>query len=808
MPTRIIILLLLSTAALFAGEIDDKTVITPALTKQWQTFNLDQVRLLPGGPFYHAMQVAKQYLLDTDINRLINRRGYDDPEYKPYPGTNQPKDTRPAYANHYISGIALMYAQTGDPQLKARCDYLIKNIIELAHRNPNRDRRIKDTFAKVLAGNLELAGPDEFGYPWGGMGNFFYDIHKWHAAYRDAYLYCHNTDALDFWIEQAEYITEFALAANPDLFDNMLDIEHGGMNETFADLYALTGDERYLTVSKKFNHQKVILNVALDNDVLCGRHANMQVPTFVGTARQYQLDGNNISRQATNNFLNMIHRDHVTCIGGNSRYERFGRPGEITTRLGFTACETCNTYNMLKVALEHFQTTGELSDMNYYERALYNHILASQDPVTGGVTYYTSLAPGGFKSYSDRFNLHGIWCCVGTGMENHSKYGRAIYFHNDNDLFINLFIPSTLKWQDKGLALSMATKFPAKDSVSITIEENKSFNHSICLRQPGWSTRPILVTVNSTQLSVTPDENGYLHIPGPFKTGDKIALQLDQSFYIEPANDDQHMVTIFHGPLALACELGTEHMPGSDQVDTSFKYKDWITYQNDVPTLIASPDDISRWLKPRSGDPLHFKASDSATLNGRNVDVSFRPYYLTHNQRYSLYLKMFKPAEYQLRKTVVSDEIDTSDIDSERAHSLSGDKCLSTTMRDKRNFWENNRPCRITKPGGFFSYSLKLNPNTTDQQYLTVTYWGGSDQLSVFDVYANDTLLKTEDMHNRAPLTYLTQIYELPAELTNNKSSITISFKAHTESNIAGPVFALKTSTDPFTFKSYSFYEK
>ena len=749
----------------------------------------------------------KKYLLDTDINRFFNRRGQNDPAYKPYPGSNQPKDTRPAYADHYISGISLMYAQNGDIQLKKRCDYLIKNIIERAHRNPNRDRRIKDAFAKILDGKLELIGPDELGYPWGGMGNFFYGMHKWHAAYRDAYLYCGNTDALEFWIEQAEYVTEFALAANPDLFDDMLDIEHGGMNETFADLYALTGDERYLAVSQKFNHQKVILNVALDNDVLYGRHANMQVPTFVGTARQYQLDGNHISFAATDNFIDMILHDHATCIGGNSRYERFGRPGEITTRLGYTACETCNTYNMLKVALEHFQSTGEFSDMNYYERALYNHILASQDPVTGGVTYYTSLTPGGFKSYSDRFNLKGIWCCVGTGMENHSKYGRAIYFNNDNNLLINLFIPSTLKWADKGLTITQKTSFPAGDIVTFTIDENRSFDKQIYIRKPAWCTSPIHVALNGSSIAVK-TEKDYIRLSGPFTAGDKITLKLPQSLYIEQANDDPHMVTIFHGPLALACQLGTDHMPGFDQVETSFTYKDWVPFQNDIPTLVASRSNISEWIKASPADPLTFTATDAAVLNGNNVDMTLRPFHLTHNQRYSLYLKMYKPQEYALRNKVVSDEIDCSDINSEQAHKLSGDKDYSTTKRDKRSFWENNRPCRITEPGGWFSYTLKLTPAAAKRQYLTVTYWGGSNVSTIFDIYVDGQLLKTENMHDRAPLTYLTENYELPDELVKGQPSVTISFKSHSESNIAGPVFALKASTDPLTFRSYSFYEK
>ena len=793
-----VFLFLIITSSVIANEIDNSTVVIPARPKVWNTFDLSQVRLISGSPFFHAMTVAQEYLIDMDINRMLPGRK------DAYPGSNQPENTRPGDTPHYISGVSLMYAQTGDKRFLERSDFLIKSIAENAQKNSNRHSRIRGIFARILNGELELKGPDEMGYPWGGMGNIFYGIHKWHAAYRDAYLYCGNQEALKFWIKEAEPITEFVLRANPDLFDGMLDIEHGGMNEVYADLYAITGDERYMQVSKKFNHQKVILNIANGKDVLCGRHANMQVPTFVGTARQYQLTGDDVSFKATENFLNMVYNDHMTCIGGNSRYERFGLPGNITSRLGYTACETCNTYNMLKVALNQFESTGDLKHMDYFERALYNHILASQDPKTGGVTYYTSLMPGGFKSYSDRFNLHGVWCCVGTGMENHSKYGEAIYFHNHKDLYINLFIPSKLDWKEEGLKLKMETKFPEEDIINLTIEENNFFDKQIYIRYPSWAGRRPRVWINDSRYDFESKPGSYIRLSSNWAVGDKIKIEMPQDFRFEESQDDEHMLAIFHGPLVLAGELGVDRMPGSDQVDSSLKYSDWITPKDDIPVLIANRADINSWLKPIGKAPLHFKTINAGMIGNKVNDITLLPYYKTHNQRYNLYWKFFTSDEYELRSKVVFDEVDTSSIVDEKDHNLSGMNDSAVTHWDDRSFWEHNCSARIAKNGGWFSYDLKIKPEK-DVNYLVVRYWGSSEKRSVFDIYVDGQLLKSENMWNRSPLTFFDKVYELPNKFIDGKKVVTIKFQAINENSDAGPVLGLKTTSNPdaFNFISY-----
>lgn len=803
-----IFLLSFLSCIVYAGEIDDKTNIIPAKPKYWQTFPLNTVRLLPGSSFHNAMIVSQGYLLGVDVNRMINhmRKRIGLEPLGDYPNSNQPENTRPGDLWHYLSGVSLMYAQTGDTRFLERSNYIINTYKEYRDNKPKAEglarSDINPKLEQLLEGKITLDQPDEGGYPWGGTtGNVFYGVHKVMAGLRDAYLYCDNKDALEVMIDYAEPIVEFALRANPDLFDDMLDLEHGPMNEVFADLYAMTGDKRYMDVSIKFNHQKVILNIADGNDVLYARHANMQVPTFIGTARQYQLTGNEVSRKATENFLEMVYHDHTSCIGANGYCERFGRPGEISKRLGFTASETCNTYNMLKVALNYFMSTGDLQHMEYFEKALYNHILASQDPDSGGVTYYTSSAPGGFKSYSKGYDLEGVWCCVGTGMENHSKYGEAIYFNNGKDLYVNLFIPSELSWEEKGLKIKMETDFPASDVVNLTVLENQTFDKQIYIRYPSWTKQSVKVWVNDRRVQIKEKKGEYIRLDQEWKAGDKIKIEIPQDFHLEAAADDPNLVAILHGPIVLAGELGTNGMPESDLVRYSLMHNRWEAPTHDIPVLSVNKVNLDSWIKEEG--PLKYIGIQAGILNGKKVDISLIPYYKMHHQRYNLYWKMYNPDELVLRSEIVSDEIKPGDIDSEKKHNLKGQNDSLTYNRDYRGFWEFNIKGRIAETGGWFAYDMKVKPNKTN--YLVVTYWGNAPKDRVFDILVNDEIVKTENIFERYPLTFFEEVYEIPEYLVKNKDKVTVKFQAHPEHKV-GAIYGLRMTSNPDLFSNYLFY--
>ncbi|MFI2742239.1 beta-L-arabinofuranosidase domain-containing protein [Zhouia sp. PK063] len=806
-------LIIVQFQLLEAQEIDNKTVIHSPIQKKWIPFLLSDVQLLKGSPFYNAMKLDEQYLKDMDVNRMLNgflKHAQLPLKHGEYPGSHQPKNTRPGYLDHYLSAISLMYAQTGDVIYKERINDIINTLTDC--KNALQQQGKGNTFLysdftlnklhDLQNGKIVLEGSDETGYPWGGIGNIWYGIHKMLAGLRDAYIYTNNQKAFDLLIQEANFITNVAMNTNPDIFDDMLDIEHGGMNEVLADVYALTGNKKYLIASEKFNHQKVILNTALGKNVLYGRHVNMQVPTFVGTARQYTLTGNKTSEKATENFLNQMYNEENNVIGGSGRYERYLPENYTTSGLGFTSDETCATYNMLKVALETFEVTGDLQHMNYYEKALYNDILASQDPETGGFTYYMSLMPGGFKSFSDGFNLKGVWCCVGTGMENHAKYTRAIYFHNEKEILVNLFIPSTLQWKAKGLALEQKTTFPANDTVEIKILRNKNFDGTISFRCPDWVQKnDIKVWVNNTSKTVNIDKQGYLTLAKDWNEGDILKIIMPQHFTLEAAKDDSHLVSLLHGPIVYGVDLGTNNLP-NHLVREALHYKNWVTPKYDIPMLHLNRDNLAVMLKATSKNNTSFE-TEGNLVSGKKVKVLFKPFYTLNNSRYTVYFKNYTESMIALYHKVVSDEINCTAIENEENHKLKTIKSDTVKFKDARHFWENNSYGRTIYKDGFVSYQLKNNKEK--QEYVTVRFWGSSSQKTGVNIYIENKLIASENLTEQMPLAFYDKTYKIPENLTQGKKQITIKFEPKTEADSAA-IYGVKLSTDPELFSGFKFY--
>ena len=461
----------------------------------------------------------------------------------------------------------------------------------------------------------------------------------------------------------------------------------------------------------------------------------------------------------------------------------------------------------MKVALNSFESTGDLHHMDYFERALYNHILASQEPETGGVTYYTMLMPGGFKSYSDRFNIEGIWCCVGTGMENHSKYGEGIYFNNHHSLYVNLFIPSELNWKEKNLHLKQETNFPERDRTTLTILEKGSYNHPIYIRYPHWAGREVKIWINDKEYPVHAQAGEYICLQHLWQSGDRIQIEMKQTFRLEAASDDPFMNVIFRGPIAYAAQLGSDHMP-DDHVKLSRQNNTFLPL-DDIPTFIVDKMDMDSWLKADKTIPQAYRTQKAGFLKEKPKDVLLRPYYQTHHQRYSLYLKMYTPEEMACRSRMVSDELrPSSDID-EKVHQLASEKSKRTYQAGNspafgHNTWEKTRFGRTTDTDGWFSYQLKINPDAV-QNYLVVTYWGNELEEHDFDILIDGRKIATEHLYSKHPLTFYEECYKIPWALTQGKETVRVRFQSHSNKK-AGTVFALKVTTSPDLFPNYSFY--
>ncbi|MCX6915173.1 MAG: glycoside hydrolase family 127 protein, partial [Verrucomicrobia bacterium] len=424
-----------------AAPVGDFTIETrDKIALQAQPFPLSDVRLLDG-PFKHAQELDQKYLLSLDVDRLLYpfRINAGLPSgARPYGGWEEPKsEVRGHFVGHYLSACALMYASTGDERLKQKGKALVEGFALCQ--------------AKFPSGYLS-AYPEEFfdrvekrQQVWAP----YYTLHKIFAGLLDMYVLCGDQQALDL----AKKFGDWAIARNARLTEEqmqaMLGNEHGGMNECLANLCALTGEEKYLAISRRFNHLAVIGPASQRQDKLTGLHANTQIPKFVGTARQYELTGDDSLKTASQFFWSTVVKERSYVIGGHSDGEHFSPKEKLSTAFGPSTTETCNTYNMLKLTRHLFCWDPQVEYADYYERALYNHILSSQNPEDGMTCYYVPLRSGSRKTYCEREN--SFWCCTGTGIENHAKYGDSIYFHaGDSTLYVNLFIASELDWKARG----------------------------------------------------------------------------------------------------------------------------------------------------------------------------------------------------------------------------------------------------------------------------------------------------------------------------------------------------------------------
>lgn len=409
----------------------------------------------------------------------------------------------------------------------------------------------------------------------------------------------------------------------------MIRNEFGGVNESFYNLYAITGDERYQWLAEFFYHNDVIDPLKEQRDDLGTKHTNTFIPKVLAEARNYELTQDNDSRKLTDFFWHTMIDHHTFAPGCSSDKEHYFDPQQLSKHLtGYTG-ETCCTYNMLKLSRHLFCWTGDAKVADYYERALYNHILGQQDPETGMVSYFLPLLSGSHKVYSTREN--SFWCCVGSGFENHAKYGEAIYYHNDQGIYVNLFIPSEVSWKAKGITLHQETAFPAEENTALTIQTDKPVTTTIYLRYPSWS-KNVKVNVNGKKVSVKQKPGSYIAVTRQWKDGDRIEANYPMSLQLETTPDNPQKGALLYGPLVLAGESGTEGMQSPAPFSDPALYNDYYTYNYHIPAELNTTLQIDRkhpgHSLQRTGEELIFKTSQGNVL---------KPLYDLHHQRYVVY---------------------------------------------------------------------------------------------------------------------------------------------------------------------------
>lgn len=602
-------------------------------------FELGDVRLLDS-PFKAAMERDGKYLQSLDPDRLLApylKEADLEPKGENYGGwENTGLDGHSL--GHYLSSVSMLYASTGDEEFKEIADYIVselaraQDVIGTGYISGIPDG--KETFAELASGDIraEPFSLNDSWVPW-------YNIHKLYAGLRDAYLHADLDESKEVLIGLSDWAVTFSGQLSDEQFDTMLITEYGGMNEVLADVYAITADEKYLYVAQRFNDPRVFPPLTQGRDNLAGLHANTQIPKIIGAAREYELTGNDSLRQIATFFWDTVVENRTFANGGNSENEHFGELGTLDKRLTKVTSETCNTYNMLKLTERLMSWDPENPNYaEYYENALYNHILASQDPNTGQFCYFVPLESGHFKTFSDPEN--SFWCCVGSGMENHTKYGKNIYLYNENEVYVNLFIPSELTWEDKGLTLIQHTQFPNSEESSLVIEVNNPTEFTLNIRRPLWVQEGFSAVVNGDTVSASGSDT-YMSLDRIWESGDEVKILLPMTLRLDPLEDRQDLAAVKYGPVLLAGKLGTEGMDiepipygGFEDFDGRWdhrRYEDMPTVS--APVLQIGDRAISEWLKPTGEAPLVFRTNGA----GNPADVDMEPFYQVNHQRYAIY---------------------------------------------------------------------------------------------------------------------------------------------------------------------------
>jgi len=738
-------------------------------------FQLAEVRLL-NGPFKNAMELDVKTLLAYEPDRLL-ARFYSEAGLKPkaeqYHGWED--ETIAGHSlGHYLSAISMMYQSTGDPRFLERADYIVSELKFLQDSDGDGYIGAFPKGKKILTDEVAKGNIRSQGFDLNGIWVPFYTQHKIMAGLRDAYRLCGNNMALEIEKRFADWLEGIVTPLNDEQVQKMLRCEHGGIAEVLADLYADTKDERYLKMSNIFYQKSLLDELKKGVDVLPGKHCNTNIPKLIGLSRIYELTGDTSDRKAAEFFWNTVVYHHSYVTGGNGNNEYFGPADKLRNRLGEGTTESCNVYNMLKLTEHLFEWEGSAKTADFYERALFNHILSTQNPENGKVTYNLSLDMGGFKDFQDP---DWFTCCIGTGVENHSKYGRNIYYHNENELFLFQYIASELDWKEKEIKIIQNTNYPEEQGSTIEFISRQPVKLTIQVRYPAWAQNGIEIRVNGSRKKIKQGPGTFVAVERTWKTGDRLEINIPFTLRLEAMPDDSCRVAVMYGPLVMAGDLG----PVKDSLSKDLLY---------VPVLMTDKRNPSEWMEPVKDKTNTFITNGV----GRPRDVEMKPFYTFYDRRYTIYWDMFTESAWKTRETeyfaeqerkkkireAQLDFVPPGEMQPERDHNFKGERTSPGSFKERAN-----RESR----GGWFSYDLKSNADVPVA--LVVDYWGGFPGAKTFDILINDKVLATENISDKKDGQFITIQYDIPEEFSRGRFKLNVKFKAH-ENNMAGPVFGVR----------------
>lgn len=758
-------------------------------------FALGDVQLLDG-PLKERQDLNVETLLSYDVDKLI-APFYEEAGMKPKASKFSNWAGLDGHVlGHYLSALAMHYAESGDEQVKERLEYILSELKTIQDYN-SRDNDFKGYISGVPNGKkmwLSMKGGNagaQNGYwvPW-------YNIHKLYAGLRDAYIYAGYEQAKTMFLALCDWGLTITGGLNDSKMESMLGTEHGGMAEVYADAYALTKNAKYLNEAKRWSHKWLLNAMAANNDNLTNVHANTQVPKVVGFARVAELTGDQTYVKGSEYFWDRVVNKRSIAIGGNSISEHFpaldNHKKYVEEREG---PESCNTYNMLKLTERLFSMDHNAKQADFYERALFNHILSTIHPKHGGYVYFTPARPRHYRVYS-KVNA-AMWCCVGSGMENPAKYSQFIYTKDADNLYVNLFSASLLNWKDKKVTIKQETAFPKGESAKFTITGSGSFDMKI--RHPYWVKEDAFkVIVNGDTVVKKSDPSSYVSAGKSWKSGDVVEVLFPMYTHVEDLPNVSDYVALLHGPIVLSAKTGTANLNGlvADDGRWSHIASGALESLDQAPMLASKKEDIPSKVEPVKGEPLHFKAPYLFAAK-KDANLLLEPFYEVHDARYMMYWmvltdpsvleRLKKEQEEALaldEKTV--DKVAPGEQQPEVDHKMKIENSTSGTANGE--FYRDAGKCS-GGDGGLISYEFETN--SEDSLSLMVRYWGNEGCTRIFDINIDDEKLVTETISNRWNKNEFVNVtYPIPDNMVKGKKIVRISFTA--SSGMVGGIYGVR----------------
>ena len=781
-------LFLLATAWVVAGQAQDRLYV--------DEFPLGDVKLLDG-PLLRARDLNVQTLLQYDCDRLLApyriQAGLE-PKKKAYPNWD---GLDGHVGGHYLAAMA-MNAATGNGECRRRMEYMISELQECADANvknhPDWGRGYvggmpdsENIWSNFKRGDFQL-----YSRAWAP----FYNLHKMYAGLRDAWLSCGNEQAKALFLGFCDWAIDLTAGLTAAQMEQMMGNEHGGMNEVLVDAYAITGEAKYLIAARRFSHRMLLNPMSQRVDNLDNLHANTQVPKAVGFARIAELGGDEIFYDAASFFWDIVTGERSLAFGGNSRREHFPSREACTDFINdIDGPESCNTFNMLRLTEHLHRRNPDARYADFYELATFNHILSTQHPEHGGYVYFTPARPRHYRNYSAP--NEAMWCCVGTGMENHGKYGQFIYTHQGNSLFVNLFVSSELDWRKKGVTLRQETGFPYDETSRITVTAGKG-TFPVLVRYPNW-VKPgeFAVQVNGKPVEVITGPGSYVSIDRKRKKGDVIDITFPMHNSVKYLPNVPQYVALMHGPILLGMKTGTEDLAHLIADDSRFgQYASGAKLPLDgAPILIDDHiERIAEHLNPVAGRPLHYTLDVKMENPVRN---EIQPFFEIHDARYMMYWLTLSEQGYkdyldglaraekerqQLEARTV-DKVQPGEQQPETDHRMETDGSFTGNTNDV--FF------RDARNGHFFSYLMKTDGRT--DLSLRLQFWGvGEWKTHEFDIFVDDALLARVNNTGKYRISeFKYETFPIPASLLEGREQVRVKFVAKPDKQV-GEIYGVR----------------